>query len=91
MAISIKKITYTLLFLLLTGLLYKLFPMSQQTATYQISRHQYQDKLYGFWLGQNIGNWTGLITEMDKVVIEQMYGAVDTQSNRWIIPAKAGN
>lgn len=32
-----------------------------------ISRTAYLDKLYGFWLGQCIGNWTGLITEMDKI------------------------
>jgi hypothetical protein len=32
-----------------------------------ISRADYQDKLHGFWLGQNIANWTGLVTEMDKV------------------------
>ena len=25
------------------------------------------DQWQGFWLGQSIGNWTGLITEMDKV------------------------
>lgn len=35
--------------------------------TIKISRGEYQDKLHGFWLGQNIANWTGLITEMDKV------------------------
>ncbi|TRX54964.1 ADP-ribosylglycohydrolase family protein [Thalassomonas sp. M1454] len=32
-----------------------------------ISRSAYQEQIYGFWLGQNIANWTGLITEMDKV------------------------
>jgi hypothetical protein len=32
-----------------------------------LSRAHYVDKLYGFWLAQNIANWTGLITEMDKV------------------------
>lgn len=32
-----------------------------------ISRSEYKDKLYGFWLGQCIANWTGLVTEMDKV------------------------
>ena len=35
--------------------------------TIKISRATYQDKLQGFWLGQSIANWTGLITEMDKV------------------------
>ena len=23
--------------------------------------------MYGFWLGQSIANWTGLVTEMDKI------------------------
>lgn len=32
-----------------------------------ISKTDYQDKLQGFWLGQCIANWTGLITEMDKI------------------------
>jgi len=32
-----------------------------------ISRTAYADKLYGFWLGQCIANWTGLVTEMDKI------------------------
>lgn len=32
-----------------------------------ISPEEYKDKLHGFWLAQCIGNWTGLITEMDKI------------------------
>lgn len=32
-----------------------------------ISRDEYFDKLQGFWLGQCIANWTGLVTEMDKI------------------------
>ena len=32
-----------------------------------ISREKYYEKLYGFWLGQCIANWTGLVTEMDKI------------------------
>lgn len=32
-----------------------------------ISRADYADKLYGFWLGECIANWTGLVTEMDKI------------------------
>ena len=32
-----------------------------------INRAEYIDKLHGFWLGQSIANWTGLITEMDKI------------------------
>ncbi|MCP4883634.1 MAG: ADP-ribosylglycohydrolase family protein [Flavobacteriales bacterium] len=33
----------------------------------RISRADYFDQLQGFWLGQCIANWTGLITEMDKI------------------------
>ena len=32
-----------------------------------ISREKYLDQLQGFWLGQSIGNWTGIISEMDIV------------------------
>lgn len=43
-------------------------PSSQEKDSYiTISREKYQDQLYGFWLGQCIANWTGLVTEMDKI------------------------
>ena len=32
-----------------------------------ISRQAYWKQLQGFWLGQCIANWTGLVTELDKV------------------------
>ena len=32
-----------------------------------LSRSKYIDQLQGFWLTQCIANWTGLITEMDKI------------------------
>ena len=32
-----------------------------------ISRADYYNKLKGFWLAQCIANWTGLVTEMDKI------------------------
>lgn len=32
-----------------------------------VSRSDYGDRLEGFWLGQSIANWTGLVTEMDKI------------------------
>jgi len=38
-----------------------------QSGDVVISRLDYAEKLYGFWLAQNIANWTGLITEMDKI------------------------
>lgn len=31
-----------------------------------LSRRQFQTAMQGFWLGQSLANWTGLITEMDK-------------------------
>lgn len=40
---------------------------AKQSSEIKLSRSEYQTKLHGFWLGQNIANWTGLITEMDKV------------------------
>lgn len=47
------------------GLSYKEY--SPKSSDMVISREMYLDKLYGFWLGQSIGNWTGLVTEMDKI------------------------
>jgi hypothetical protein len=38
-----------------------------QEEALTISRTQYADQLYGFWLGECIANWTGLVTEMDKI------------------------
>lgn len=32
-----------------------------------INRENYYKKLQGFWLGTCIANWTGLVTEMDKI------------------------
>ena len=37
------------------------------TSNVLISRSEYHNKLYGFWLGECIANWTGLVTEMDKI------------------------
>ena len=51
-----------------------------------ISRKKYIDQLQGFWLGQSIANWTGLITEMDKVkppfYTDEHWGGPD-QKNIW--------
>jgi hypothetical protein len=41
--------------------------LQQENSVRIISRASYQDSLYGFWLGQSIANWTGLVTEMDKI------------------------
>jgi hypothetical protein len=39
----------------------------QGSANLVLSREKYTDQLKGFWLGQCIANWTGLVTEMDKI------------------------
>ncbi|MEO0529287.1 MAG: ADP-ribosylglycohydrolase family protein [Planctomycetota bacterium] len=38
-----------------------------------LARRDYADKLYGFWLGACIANWTGLVTEMDKIGVTNEY------------------
>jgi hypothetical protein len=42
-------------------------PTADPAAPLRVSRGDYDDRLQGFWLGQSIGNWTGLVTEMDKI------------------------
>jgi len=42
---------------------------SNQAPYIAIDRATYHNQLHGFWLGQCIANWTGLITEMDKIGI----------------------
>ena len=57
-----KTIIFTLIPLFSLGIY-----LYQKPTTLELSRQSYHDKFHGFWLGQSIGNWTGLITEMDKV------------------------
>ena len=51
-----------------------------------ISRSHYVDRMQGFWLGQSIANWTGLVTEMDKIAppfyTDEHWGRQD-QKNIW--------
>lgn len=47
------------------NLMYK--PYEPASSDLVISRAEYQKKLQGFWLGQCIANWTGIVTELDKV------------------------
>ena len=46
-----------------------------------ISREDYLDRLQGFWLGQCIANWTGLVTEMDKIGGDGPHGAFYTREH----------
>ncbi len=48
-----------------SNLVYKVY--TPNTTDIVISRSEYANKLEGFWLGQCIANWTGLVTEMDKI------------------------
>ncbi len=56
----------------------------------ELSRENYHQQLYGFWLGQCIANWTGLVTEMDKIgnVGEIKTGAFYTRED-WRQPDQA--
>jgi len=47
------------------GLTYK--PYQAQKNDRVINRDNYYHQLQGFWLGTCIANWTGLVTEMDKI------------------------
>lgn len=61
-------------------------PTLPETATPEhqvtsISRSDYRDRLEGFWLGQCIANWTGLVTEMDKIGGEGPHGEFYTRAS----------
>ena len=56
-------------------------PGGPNATTIAVSRDSYRDKLYGFWLGQCIANWTGLVTEMDKIGGEGPHGEFYTREN----------
>lgn len=40
---------------------------AEPAEIHTLSRSAYAQKLHGFWLGECIANWTGLVTEMDKI------------------------
>ena len=63
-------------------------PYSPDTNELVISREDYFNKLYGFWLGQCIANWTGLVTEMDKIGGEGPHGEFYTRES-WGQPDQA--
>ena len=64
---------------------------STHAGEQSLSRADYQQKLHGFWLGQSIANWTGIVTEMDKIGGEGSTGVFYTredwgkkdQPNKW--------
>lgn len=50
-------------------------------STLTINKADYAERLHGFWLGQSIGNWTGLVTEMDKIGGEGPHGVFYTRAD----------
>jgi len=56
-----------LILLSLISLIINSCTSKNEKETITISKNKYQNQLYGFWLGQCIANWTGLVTEMDKI------------------------
>jgi len=56
-------------------------PDNSNAGIISISRDSYREKLHGFWLGQCIANWTGLVTEMDKIGGEGPHGEFYTREN----------
>ena len=46
-----------------------------------IDRTDYAERLYGFWLGQSIANWTGLVTEMDRIGGDGPHGKFYTRDD----------
>ncbi len=42
-------------------------PSAAASSVRLIDKQRYQQQLEGFWLGLSIANWTGLVTEMDKI------------------------
>jgi len=58
---------YTLAALVSVSAMCRQAEAAESNDVLAISRSDYLDQLEGFWLGQSIANWTGLITEMDKI------------------------
>ena len=58
-----------------------LFGCGQPPPEVAVSRADYHDRLQGFWLGQSIANWTGLVTEMDKIGGEGPHGEFYTRDS----------
>ncbi len=52
-----------------------------QTAPLEIDRAAYARRMEGFWLGQSIANWTGLVTEMDKIGGDGPHGEFYTRED----------
>ncbi|MHA6718291.1 ADP-ribosylglycohydrolase family protein [Sphingomonas sp. RS6] len=52
-----------------------------QAATIAIDRGGYARRMEGFWLGESVANWTGLVTEMDKIGGDGPHGRFYTRED----------
>ena len=73
--IDVRQSCFALVIVALLG------SMAARADTLTLSRSEYAEKLHGFWLGQCIANWTGIITEMDKIGGEGDRGAFYTRED----------
>lgn len=55
--------------------------MVAQAQVLVMSKEVYHEKLHGFWLGQCIANWTGILTEMDNIGGEGDQGVFYTRED----------
>ena len=76
---QISQVVLPILFTLLLAQAAEAKPAcaASETATQDVRLDQWQ----GFWLGQSIGNWTGLVTEMDKIGGEGEHGRFYTRDD----------
>ena len=70
-----RRLLHTLTIMALCG------SMTVQADELSVSKSEYAEKLQGFWLGQCIANWTGIVTEMDKIGGEGDQGVFYTREN----------
>lgn len=70
-----RRLFHTLTIMALCG------SMTVQADELTVSKSEYSEKLQGFWLGQCIANWTGIVTEMDKIGGEGDQGVFYTREN----------
>ena len=54
---------------------------NSSAATDEETNEVLVDRWHGFWLGQSIANWTGLVTEMDKIGGDGPHGEFYTRSD----------
>lgn len=73
--------SFLLLFSVLSFPAVSVYAASPPEETLTLSRDVYHDRLEGFWLGQSIANWTGLVTEMDKIGGEGPHGDFYTRED----------